>query len=237
MDDLVEDRARGLAGERHASGRHLVQHDPEGENIGAAIDSLAEDLFRRHVGDGSHGSARPREIGRGGGGRLQIDVVIVSRFVDPRDAEVEDLGLAAPRQVDVARLDVAVHDPRLMGFRQRIRHVNADIENGLQRERPGIDEVLEALALEKLHNEVGQAVVLADIMDRTDRGMVEGRGRLRLSFEAGKTFGVAGEISWEDFDGHLTVEARIPGTINLTHPAGSDGTHNLIGSELFAYFH
>ena len=68
-------------------------------------------------------------------------------------------------------------------------------------------ERTEALALEKFHNDVGHAVVLTDIVDRADVGVVEGRSRARLAHEASEPFGVTGEIPGENLDRHLTIEA------------------------------
>jgi hypothetical protein len=54
----VEDDPGTLAPERQCPSRHLVQNRPEGEQVGACVQFLGADLFRRHVGDGSHSRSR-----------------------------------------------------------------------------------------------------------------------------------------------------------------------------------
>ena len=58
VKDFVEDRAGALAFERKESGGHLVEYDTEGKEIGARIELLAEDLFGRHVRNGTESAAR-----------------------------------------------------------------------------------------------------------------------------------------------------------------------------------
>src|ERR1700758_319092 len=45
----VVNRSRRLATESPLTGRHLIQHQAEGKEIGAGIKFLAVDLLRRHV--------------------------------------------------------------------------------------------------------------------------------------------------------------------------------------------
>ena len=49
------DRADGAVGlERPAAGEHLVEHDAQREEVGAAVGALAPQLFRRHVAHRAH---------------------------------------------------------------------------------------------------------------------------------------------------------------------------------------
>ena len=54
----VEDHGGSGAGKRKASGRHLVDHDAKGKQIGARIEFFPARLLRRHVGDGPDGRSR-----------------------------------------------------------------------------------------------------------------------------------------------------------------------------------
>ena len=51
------------------------------------------------------------------------------------------------------------------------------------RQRPGGDLLRQALALDEAHAEIMLALVLADLVDRHDAGMVEVGGRLGLEVE------------------------------------------------------
>src|SRR5439155_27252875 len=78
---------------------------------------------------------------RGGaeyGGRLR------ERFGSrgPSDAEVHHLNVARRGQHDVAWLDVAVDDPRLVGESQGLRHTLGDLDGPLGHERRAVAEDL-----------------------------------------------------------------------------------------------
>ncbi len=95
-----------FAGKRQAAGDHLVQHDAERPDIGPHIAALADEMLGRHVGDGADRRAGARQ--RRAAGQLG-------------DAEVEDLHLAATREHDVRRLDVAMDDVGVVRGRDRAR--------------------------------------------------------------------------------------------------------------------
>ena len=62
VQDGVKDCAGGFALERERAGDHFVEHDAEGEEVGARIEVFAENLLGRHVGDRAHGSAGAGEL-------------------------------------------------------------------------------------------------------------------------------------------------------------------------------
>jgi hypothetical protein len=68
-----------FAGKRQAAGDHLVEHDAERPDIGPHITALADEMLRRHVGDGPDRRAGARQ--RRAASQLG-------------DAEVEELHLA-----------------------------------------------------------------------------------------------------------------------------------------------
>ncbi len=59
-------------------------------------------------------------------------------------------------------------------------------------------------------------------MDRTDVGMVQGRGCARLQRETLPFVPVERELIGEKLDGHDAVEAFIPGLVDLAHAPLSD---------------
>ena len=107
---------RRLALEQALADQHLVEQDAERPQVGADVDGRARRLLGRHVGRGAHDHAQAG--GRGGqGGRL--------RPVRPGrrlglgveglgQAEVEHLDGPVVAHLDVGRLEVAVHDARLV---------------------------------------------------------------------------------------------------------------------------
>jgi hypothetical protein len=128
---LVENR-RSDDGTRRAcecrsSGRHLVEHQPEREQVGPRVNVFTAQLLGRHVrnraDDASsvrQGRGRHRGLHRRGRGPLHRGF---------RQPKVEDF--RTPRgEKNVRRLDVAVHDPfGVRGF-QGIGQPGSDVEEG-----------------------------------------------------------------------------------------------------------
>jgi hypothetical protein len=77
---------------------------------------------------------------------------------EARDPEVDDLH-AFGRQIDVGRLEIAVHDPRRVGVRQRGRDVARDLECAPQSNVPRPEGLLEASSFEPLHRHELRALV------------------------------------------------------------------------------
>lgn len=52
-----------------------------------------------------------------------------------------------------------------------------------------------------------------------------------LALEAGQCLGIRGECGTKDLDGHLTIESRVAGAIDLAHAPCTEWTYNFILSE------
>ncbi len=123
----------------------------------------------------------------------------------------------------VRRLDVAVDDARRVRELERLAQLAHDAHALLQVEAlVRIEEVLELLALDELHDEVGNFVLLAEVVDLDDVRMVEARHGLRFAHEAhGEVLaGVLVEVALEDgLDRHRAAEARVHAFVDDTHRA------------------
>src|SRR6185312_13050991 len=64
-----------------------------------------------------------------------------------------------------------------------------------------------------------------------DIGMVQARCRARFLLETLDAPAVGVQVAGQDLDGDLTPEAGIAGTIDLSHPAGTERRQNLVGAE------
>ena len=73
-------------------------------------------------------------------------------------------------------------------------------------ERPPGDAMLQRHAVEKLHGDEGLAIVLSDLVDGADVGMIERRGRLRFALKAGERLRIARDFVGQEFQGDETVE-------------------------------
>ena len=109
----------------------------------------------------------------------------------------------------------------------------SDQRRGLSRGERAVDQALgEALALDEAHAEVVLALVLADLEDRHDAGVVEIAGGLGLEVEP-QDVGLVGELAGEDhLQGHEPIEAHLPGLEDDAHAAPRDLADDLVVAEV-----
>ena len=82
---------------------------------------------------------------------------------------------------------------------ERIRDLRAQLQHPLRLHRLAADQVLQGLALHQLHHDEGMTLVLRDLVDHADVGVVEGGGGTGLALEALKAPGVAASSSGSSF--------------------------------------
>ena len=185
MHDLVHEPRNRIRLEGRGARQQVIHGDPQGVQVRLARDLARRKLFGRHVGrcaknDSGSGPARVRQ---------------------PRNAEIRQLQPVRCRVVhQVRRLDVPVHD--ILGVRivQGLRRPCHELEDHLWRQQPAeLRVVAQGLALEILHGEVGDVIVLAGIMNGDDVRMIEAAGRFRLPEEvrAGRGQVILGKLLGE----------------------------------------
>ena len=106
-------------------------------------------------------------------------------------------------------------------------------ENARDREgMAGIEEGLEAFALDEFHGDVVEAVFFACVVDDHDVGMGEESGGAGFGLEAGEKFGAAeaGALFAEayGFDGDSAADDGVGGTVDDTHGAAAKFTENFV---------
>jgi hypothetical protein len=137
--DLREDGHGVLAHERRPARQALEDHAAEREHVGARAHVVgAAGLLRRHVRGRSHHRSRQR---RAAGVR------------QPRHAEVEELhpGDVPGGEMEVLRLEVAVHDAVGVRGAQRARDARGEGHRFGERERAVLEAGREVDALDPLH--------------------------------------------------------------------------------------
>ena len=220
-ENPFEDHRRGRAGKWLRASRHLVQHDAERKEIGARVEVESARLLRRHVRDRADGRAAVGDVGGGDG-----DAAVTGRFLIARrklgEAEIQHLCLASARDEDVCRLDVAVDDAARVGGIQRVGDVNAQFQEVVDGQGPLADAMLQRPAVEQLHHEEPLAVVLADVEERADVGVIQRRGDACLALEAFDRLRIARQLRREEFDGNLPAEPRVLGAIDHSHAAAAE---------------
>src|SRR5262249_11505395 len=88
------------------------------------------------------------------------------------------------RQHDVRWFQVAVDDAGTVRFVEGVSDLHGDLERLVERERTFFQTALERVSLEIRHDEIRDALLVADVVQSADVWMIEGRDRPRLTLEA-----------------------------------------------------
>ncbi len=219
MHDRTEDVGDGLAAEYTVGRQHLVEHAAEGPDVGAPVDAAAPRLLGAHVAGGTQDHA-----GLGGlqhrrrGAHLGVRPRRVARE-SLGEAEIEQLHAAVLVDHDVRRLQVAVHDALVVGALERPGDLQRDLQSLVERNRPGIQALVQVLALHHLHDEKPRALGLLDAVDRGDVRVFELGEHLGFALEPHHLVGVADEMRGQNLDRHLALEVLVVGAEDLAHAA------------------
>ena len=88
---------------------------------------------------------------------------------------------------DVGGLDVAVDDPIGMRGIQCVGNLDRQVHKGFGVHRPIRNEMLQRHAIEKFHGDERLPVLLANVVNRADVGMIQRRCSLRFALKAGES--------------------------------------------------
>ena len=101
--------------------------------------------------------------------------------------------MAVSRNEEVLGLQIPVDDPLLMGGREAPGDLERIVHGLLLRNRAGVELSAQRLAFQKLHDGVGDPVLVAEVVDREDVLMGEGRDRLRFALEPRQRVGIGSD--------------------------------------------
>ena len=79
-------------------------------------------------------------------------------------------------------------------------------ENRLDFHRTPSDPVLQSHAVQKLHHDKRQVVLLPNLMNGADIGMVQSRSSLSLALKSGQGLRVFGDFIWQELEGDKPVQ-------------------------------
>jgi hypothetical protein len=233
---LLENRRHrfrgGVALERAAAREHLVQHGPEGEDVGTRVGRVAAHLLRRHVAHGAEHRAGVR--GPHQGRRVRVVGSPARSGVVPGEAEVEDLDPAVAGHEQVLGLEVAVDHALGVRGRQSVRELPRVVDRLSKRQRPAREPLAQRLALEQLHHGERHRALAPEVVDREDARVRERRDRLRLALEAGERLGGLREVRREHLYCHVAVELGVARPVHFAHPAGAEGSLDPVRPESIA---
>ena len=186
LRNLLERLGGRGAPERQSGRDHLIEDHAQAEDVATFVDIAAQCLLRAHVMQGAENQSWAGH----GNGRL----ILGRRFrraAHFRQSEIHDLRLAARREHDIPRLDVAMHDTAGVGLLQRPGHLNSDFQKLRHFERLPVNLLGQRSSLNQLHGDVVNTVSLSDFINRSYIRVLKSGGRLGLTHEAAQLLGIA----------------------------------------------
>ena len=138
-------------------------------------------------------------------------------------SEVQDLGVAAWADEDVGGLDIAVNDACAVRRIQRVGDFDAERQHRVhvQTAMAG-DALLQRAALQILHGDEGAAVLLADVMNGADVGMIQGGRGSSLALEPAQRLPVASQVVRQELERHEATEPGVLRFVDHAHAAAAE---------------
>ena len=130
--------------------------------------------------------------------------------------------MAALRYEDVRWFDVPVNDALRVGGVQRIRNFDAALQEKFQFHWSPCNLMLQGLAIEEFHHDVGLTVFLADFVNRTDVRMIQRRGGTGFASQTFECLRVFGQFLRKKLQCDMSAQIRILGFVNDTHPTPTE---------------
>jgi hypothetical protein len=123
-------------------------------------------------------------------------------------------------------------DAVLMRRGEPFQELQRVVEHRAQRECPLLTQPFsQRLALEQLGDDVGDAVFLADVVDRQHIGMIERTRRPGFGFEPTESVWHSIGMCRQHLDGDGSFQPGIAGTVDRPHAAGADEGDDLVWPE------
>lgn len=118
---------------------------------------------------------------------------------------------------NVGRLYVAMYDSLRVGRIQPIRDLDRQRQQTFSLQRTPRNFVLDRHPIQKLHGDERPSLLLTNVVDSANIGVIQRRRGLRLALKAGKCLRIVSNIFREEFQSDEPVEPRVLGFIDNSH--------------------
>src|SRR5579863_1371661 len=109
-----------------------------------------------------------------------------------------------------------------VGRVEGVGDINRDRHQRLELKRTVADQVFQGLAFEVLHGDESAAIVLANVVNRADVGVIQTGSGLGLAAEAAEQMLVGGNVVGKKFESNKAAQASVLGLENHPHPAAAE---------------
>jgi len=151
-----------------------------------------------------------------------------------RQAEIQNFCMTAVGDENIRGLDVAVHDAFGVGRIQAFGDVDANFEQPFELESATGNQVLESGTFHVLHDDEGAAVVLLNIVDGADVGMIQRGSRAGFALEAFQGLRIFGDVIRQELERHEAPQFGVLGFVHYAHATTAEFFDNPVLAESFA---
>ena len=120
-------------------------------------------------------------------------------------AKVQKLDTSTLGDKHVAGFDVAMNNPFGVGRLQSFSDLYPELQELVCWKRLVLNPVQEGLSLQKLHHNKGLTLVISDVVNDADIGVIECRGRPSLSLEPLQCLAILGKLLRQELQSHIAA--------------------------------
>ena len=237
VQDGVKHGRGSVAAERKHPRRHLVKYSAERKQVGPGVEISPLSLLRRHIGNGSYcrtwtgqqlSAFRNR---RAGEARARLAICDHGQL---GQAEIENLRVPAFGRKYICGLDIAMDDAFAVGCIQSVRDVHCQGQEPFIVDRRAADEMLHGASFQIFHRNESLTVLIPNVINGANVGMVESGCSPRFSLKAGQSLRIAAEFRRQELKSDVALQAHIHRLVDNTHPAAAEFFDDLVVRDVLA---
>ena len=145
--------------------------------------------------------------------------------------------MTARRHEHVGRLEIAVHDARLVRGVECIGDLNRQREQLVDRQAMGVQVVAQGSAVEPFHRDERPAVVFTNLVDGADVGMIQRRRGSCFAPETLDRTRIVSEVGRKELERNLSTERQVLCEEHDTHSAAAQQGMYAIAADRFTRGH
>ena len=128
----------------------------------------------------------------------------------------------------VRRFNIAMDDLLRVRGIERVGNLDAQRQRGFNLQRPRSDAVPQRHPVEKLHGDERLAVLLADVINCADVGVIQCGRSLGFALEAGEGLRVAGNVLGQELEGDKTMKPCVLGLVDNSHATAAQSLDDAV---------
>src|SRR5579863_4473131 len=98
----------------------------------------------------------------------------------------------------------------------------------VRRDGAALNQLAQRFADHQFGDDVGDAGLAADVIDRDNGRVIQGSGGAGFLLEASLALGIVGDLGGQDFESHFAVQPRVARPVDFAHAARSQRRQDFI---------